>query len=120
MMERTLGRKVAIKNAEESVSAITDEAIRALVPCTSKCCGHRGSHHGLEVCCLLKTSRVCALVPRIAMLNTITRPVRTVCARWRGAGLISMMAVCDYALGGVVVRSRGKGDNDVIEYGRWT
>jgi hypothetical protein len=85
------------------VSAITDEAIRALVPCTSKCCGHKGSHHGLEVCCLLKTSRVCALVPRTARLNTITRPVRAVCARLRGAGLTFMMAVCDYAL---VVRAK--------------
>jgi hypothetical protein len=31
-------------------------------------------------------------VPRMAMLNTITRAVRIVCARWRGAGLIFMFA----------------------------
>lgn len=100
------------------MNAITDEAISAFVPCTSKCCGHMGSHHGLEVCCLLKTSRVCALVPRMAMLNTITRPVRTVCARCSGAGLTFMMVVYDYAL----VRRGLRAElwwryDDVMEYG---
>lgn len=63
----------------------------AFVPCTSKCCGHSGSHHGLDVCCFLKTSRVCAEVPKIAMLMARTRPVMTVWARWSGAGLIFIL-----------------------------
>lgn len=111
---RTLGRTVAIKNAEEKTSAMTEDAISAFVPCTSKCCGHIGSHHGLEVCCLLKTSRVCALVPRMAMLNTMTRAVRTVCARWRGAGLIFMVADLRLYLLLCGGRSRGGSDNDLV------
>lgn len=50
-----------------------------------------GTHHGLVRCCLLKTSRVHAEVPRIAMLRTTTSPVMMAWAKWKGAGLIFIL-----------------------------
>jgi hypothetical protein len=83
-----LGMSDMTRNTPESTRVTTADATRAFVPCTSKCCGQSGSHHGFDDCCLLKTSSVCAAVPNIATLKATTSPVMTVCARWRGAGLI--------------------------------
>jgi hypothetical protein len=78
---------MARKTPERTRETAAD-AIRAFAPCTSKCCGQSGSHHGFDDCCLLNTSRVCPAVPKMQMLKTTTRPVMMVCAMWRGAGLI--------------------------------
>jgi hypothetical protein len=82
-----------VRNTPESTSETAADAIRAFVPCTSKCCGQSGSHHGFDVCWLLKTLRVCPAVPRMAMLNATTRPVMTVCAEWSGAALIFIVII---------------------------
>jgi len=81
------------RNTPESTRETAADAISALVPCTSKCCGQSGSHQGFDVCWLSKMLRVCPAVPRMAMLNATTRPVMTVCAMWRGAGLIFMLII---------------------------
>lgn len=80
-------------NTPDRTNVTTADAISAFVPCVSKCWDHSGAHHGFEACCLLYTSSVCAAVPRIQILNTMTRPVMMVCARCRGAGLTFILAV---------------------------
>jgi hypothetical protein len=52
-MRLTLGKTDMIKNTPNSTSVTTDDAIRAFVPCVSKCCGHNGVHQGLVDRCLL-------------------------------------------------------------------
>ena len=83
--------KEAIKKAPQRTTVTTDDATSAFVPFVSKCMGHIGIHHGFVGCCLLKTSSVCAEVPRIAMLSTTTRPPMMACAMWNGAGLTFML-----------------------------
>jgi hypothetical protein len=66
-------RKIA-----DSTNVTTAEAIRALVPCVSKCWGHKGVHHGFDDRWLLYTASVCAEHAKMAMLKTMTRPVMMV------------------------------------------
>jgi hypothetical protein len=67
-----------MRDVPERTRVMTEDAINALVPCVSKCCDQSGIHHGFVMCCLLKTSSVCADVPTMTILNTTTRPVMMV------------------------------------------
>jgi hypothetical protein len=80
-----------MRKMADRMNVAVAEPTSAFVPCMSKCWAQSGNHHGLDVCCLLKTSKVCAEVPRMAREKTTHRPVRTAWATWRGAGLILMM-----------------------------
>lgn len=91
LRSRTRGTSAKTRKTAERTKVTTEVATRALVPCTLKCWGQRGSHHGLDVCCLLKTSRVWADVPRVATLIAAHSPMRTAWAVRRGAGLTFMI-----------------------------
>ena len=90
-MQHTLGTRAKTKKTRQSTRLVVAEPTSAFVPWTSKCCGQSGSHHGFDDCCLLKTSRVCAEVPSVAIASAQERPMMMVCARWRGAGLIFIL-----------------------------
>jgi hypothetical protein len=70
----------------ESTTTAAEEPTSAFVPATSKCWGQKGSHHGLEDCCLLKTESVWADVPRVAMERAKERDMRIGWAVWRREG----------------------------------
>lgn len=72
-----MGRIEVTRNMALRTTVAAEAPTNAFVPWTSKCWGQRGSHHGFEDCCLLKTSRVWAEVPRVEMLRARTRPVIT-------------------------------------------
>jgi hypothetical protein len=84
----TAGTKAKTRKMEQRTRMVTEAPRRLFVPWDSKCCGHRGSHHGFEVCCLLKTASVWAEVPRMQREKMAARPMRPAWAMWRGAGLI--------------------------------
>jgi hypothetical protein len=91
----TAGTRAKTRKMEQRTKMVTEAPRRPFVPWASKCSGHRGSHHGFEVCCLLKTASVWAEVPMMQREKMAARPMRPAWAMWRGAGLIlkAMVAV---------------------------